>query len=360
MNTDSEINDIREPKDFKGITFSGFKKSEVRKELLNSLTNSKLEPSCYWSAELICAGHFADLWEIIFFFYSKHVHLGSPILATYLEMRIKNFKDIISGGYAGKELNMRNNEKLRKLLCEVICILCEVERKHSFEEIKINQEDFDMTHLTDKLKAPNVLYAQSVFQPEDPKELYIAVNELSYNLSKEGRNTIHACFWLEWIMEFKNVCKSKREKCACERRSWAPVDSKDQLDIVWLIWDIFMKEAENRKNKLIKKIINSLMTLFTLKFSASTYKKRKFIMYFIISLLVENPKMGNELIKDTTKEKVSLVVNKVHLVYKQIKKNEQRPATDYLFHNVNQSNLEKTIEKLDKMNDFADTFIPRL
>ena len=27
---------------------------------------------------------------------------------------------------------------------------------------------------------------------------------------------------------------------------------------------------------------------------------------------------------------------------------------------INQSNLEKTIEKLDKMNDFADTFIPRL
>ena len=77
-------------------------------------------------------------------------------------------------------------------------------------------------------------------------------------------------------------------------------------------------------------------------------------------MLVENPKMNNELIKDTTKEKVSLVVSKIHLVYKQIKKNEHRPPTDYLFHNLNNSNLEKTIEKLDKMNDFAETFIPRL
>jgi hypothetical protein len=352
---ESEINDIREIKSFKGITFSEFKKSDAKKELINNLYNSKIEPVCYWSAELICAGHYSDLWDIIIGFYTKHIHIGNPKLITYLDLRINNFKELIHNGYVDQELRMRNSEKMRKLFCEVMCILCEARKSRCYAEVKVKKEDFDLTQMTERFKAPNIKYVEDIFLKDDPKELFIAANELAYNLS-EGKNCVSACYWMEWIIEFESICKQRKDKFKCERRVFANVETKCQMDIIWIIWDIFLNEAA-KQSSFIQRIVASALNLFCLRYRTGCHKKRRLLMYFIIGVFTEPFSFEEEIVKD--KKKVQVITQGIHKIYKQIKKNEHSPGTDYLYKNVKATNLEKTIEKLETMNSLGEEYVPR-
>lgn len=353
----SNIDDIRSPSDFKGVTFSQFKKTDVKRELIHKLHDSKIEPACYWSAELICAGHFADLWEIILTFFAKYIHIGNPKLIVYLNMRMEDFKHILMNGFTDNELRMRNNSNIRKLFCEIMCVLCESKKKHSLNEVKIKKEELEPTFMSERFKAPNNLFAEPFIRGKDPRELYIAVNEFVFHITAEGANNVNACYWIEWIMTFESICKQKKEPCRCERRSFVPVDPKSQMDVVWIIWEALLNESESR-DPLTQKMARCAFQMYCIRYTSGCYRKRALLIYFVVGLFTELYSLEEDMICD--KHKIITITQNVHKIYKQIKKNEHSPNTDYLYQHFGSGNLEKTIARLETMNQLGAEYIPRI
>ena len=339
----NNISDIRDS--FKNMTFSGYQKSKVKKELITSIYNNRLENSCYWSVELICAGHYSELWDIIIFYMSKYIHVSNPKLPIYLKMRFDAFINIMENGFRGNILELRNNKKIRHLFCECICVICHSRKTHSYENVKINSdEEFNLTNIESRLQAPNIEYGSRLFRDEDPKQLLIPINELAYHIIK--KNTIDCCYWIEWIIEYELTCRKKKIKLSGNRRDFAPSDC--QRDIIWIVWELLL-EYSSAYSPISNKTVRALLDLFKIKYTSNTKRKRKHVIYFAISLLTQH--IDYEIPIITTRDEIEIVMKKINTIYLQVKQNEKSPKTDYLFNGVEKSNFNKTIERLDILNN---------
>jgi hypothetical protein len=264
----------------------------------------------------------------------------------------------MSNGYYINELQLRNNANMRKLFAELISTITISNKKHSFEPIRINRvEEFDMTQMTERLKAPSTIYVEKVLLKEDPKELLIAVNEFAYNISKERMNMTTACYWIEWVIEFDLICKKRKQPVFAERRSKVQVETKYQNDIIWILWDAIEIRISEMKNDFIEKLAKSLKNIFCIKYTTASSKKRRYLLYYAVAMITETVPINIELV--TNKQIVQTVVSKIDEIYKQIKKNEESPNTEYLFANMEKQNtIEKSIMKLELLDSMTET-LPR-
>jgi hypothetical protein len=77
-----------------------------------------------------------------------------------------------------------------------------------------------------------------------------------------------------------------------------------------------------------------------------------------VELLTEPVPTNVDIMSPQCKELVEIVTAKIDSIYKQIKKNEDSPNTDYLFNNIEaENNMERTIQKMDMLNNMG--FVPR-
>ena len=117
-----------------------------------------------------------------------------------------------------------------------------------------------------------------------------------------------------------------------------------------IIWDCFFDIAKDNIN--LNKILHSLLNLFSLKYSSSSKKKRKFILYSSIYFITNKFDFSTNIIND--KNLLKNIINNIDIFYKQIKSNEIKPNTDYLYKDISKTNQDKSIEKLKTLDDFLN------
>lgn len=360
----SYINDGRFANEFKSNTFSNFKKTEVKQALQDALYRGKIEDACFLSAELVCAGHFLELWESFLFYLARYIHLGHPKLAVYLENRYHIFRNILEKAVFTHEIQLRNHVNVRRLFAEVVCVLIQP----SFESVKIiREEEFDTSRLHERLKAMDTSLVDAIFLSKDPPEYYIAVNEFGWALTHPydtGGGVALANYWIEWIMDFDVICKKQGNIALCERRYKLPVASAYQRDVIWLVWDMLLHIATSRPltstststsngHQCIEKVLNALRNLFCIKYTTGSCKRRRYLLYFATALVTEPsvvPQLDMEMVRD--KEVVETVTSQINAIYKRIKQNEQTPQTDYLFDNIelDDTEVQRSMQRLFALN----------
>lgn len=327
---DSDINDNRKHKDFTSTTFSGFKKSDVFKSLLESLIYSKIEPANYWCAELICSKYYDDVWYVFIEFYCKYIHIINIKICIYLEKKHLEYSNIKS------ELNeqfihLRNNITIRKIYSEIIFILCDAIKKAPLTYVKINKDDYKIDKLKLHFKAPSKEYIEDIYYEDDPKEYIVSMNEFSYHLHNNNKNAFMAYFWLEWILGFETLKTNKNINYECVPRDFILLDDKYKTEIIWIIWDIFLAEIKKINSKILDTVMDSLLYLFCVNYTKSCYRKRKYILYLIINIIcnIDTISFEQPILNKNKEAQMIYTVDNINLIYLQIKKYEKNNSLLY-------------------------------
>jgi hypothetical protein len=331
------FHDTRTLADFRIFTFSNYKKTEVKAAYIDTMLREKMEASCYWCAELLCSGHLADLWDALVYFMSKYVHIANPKLPLYIHHCYTQFAHKMNTDMMYcTELDARNDADLRRLFIEMTAVMVVSRKKSGLEHIKIDRaEEFNMAKTTaDRLKAPSSQYAARVFRPDDPPEVYIAVNELCFHI--EMRDCKNAFYWVDWLLELDTICRRRKEPLVGTPRRHTPVADKYYTDVVWLIWDVFAAAAA--ASSFVDKVVDSLYRLFCVRYTSGICKKKRFLLYHTICILTEpldldTPVFGN-------KDSIKLILQQLDAIFLPIHEKEVIGET------VAPTHYTKSIQKL--------------
>lgn len=316
----------------KQMTYTGYKKSSVFKQLEQSILNEDLEPSLILSAELLSSEYYLDLWNFLIYMLGKHIHMGNPKLAFLMEQRFIQFR-----GWIHKYQSLKNHILTRELFAELISICVFSQKRSPLIIQKITEHDIEYSTLSQKLKAQDTTIFDTYFDKQkDMIELYIPLNEW-FNALFNEHNPHLACYWIDWLLYYEQLCKKRKHKLIMKSREFPYVQEQYWTDYVWFLWNCILKHTTYLTLQQ-QKILNSLCTLFQIHFTTSLKKKRRQLLYFACMFII-NPSIE----QPVCSVNVSPFMTKINKIYKYIQnkqpqhslKIKQKPnKLNYLFMNI--------------------------
>ena len=355
------IEDIRTEKEFSGVTFSGYKSVAAKTQLMKAMIAGEIEAAQYWAAELLSAGHLMMIWETCFLIASRYIHRANPRVISYLALKLVKFRKLARAGEFTADLEMRNDLDIRQIFGEIICVLSLSPKQHSLDNTLVKIADYDGEKMAMKCRAPNTTYADRVFRhgkapasttastsasttassllsqstiaatdvtraTGDPPEIYVALNEFIYSISEEGANLQLACFWAEWICELDAQSRKRKLNLAILPRTKAPVDDRHMDDPVWILWeamfDVIERKRDTKQRSILHKLAHDALSIYTLRYTPSIKKRRRFLLYMLISYIIEVPSIERSLVYQTNI--VASICGKIGAIYNQLKRHEVR------------------------------------
>lgn len=299
-------------------TFLDLNKSTTIKELKTNLISGKIDKILFMVADLFMAELYEDLIEIIIEFYSKYIHNANPMLCILINKKLQLFKEHINN--ISDIRLIKKDPVMRQLFCQLFSLMYYSKKDNPVLIQKLEKDAFDLLNFKETLKAENINYIVNFVMEGDPIDLFIQLNEFSYNISINNYST--SCYWYEMIVEYYAYCKKQKNilnySIRRELLDYIQV-SNTSIDghIIWSILDILWFYCKN-KSEQYNKIFLCCCQIFCIKLSLGSIKKRKTLIYFIIYIITNNIDFDKEILTKDSINKIKELLNDVPNVYAKI------------------------------------------
>jgi hypothetical protein len=316
------IHDLRNSKEFKKLTISGYKIQDVSNAYQNSMINNNLEDSIRWCVELHCTGLENNIWNSLYILITKHIHINNPKLFIYFKKRQKEYEHIISS-YPPKfyHIYSKNNQEIRHMLAELTSLCCLTKKNNIFLNSslpKLGQNFFDKNNLSKRMISKDLDNILDYCNNNTTKEMKLGLNEIYSNFDSHKGTFDNCLYWYLWLEKVESI-KKKDIKNENDNNNITYNEEEDDLWVM-IIWKIINKHKStiNDNDKLfIKKIFND----YTNNFKLSHVNKKKYLIFMAFYVLKKKINWSIQLYQQ--EHLLLQVIGNINKMYEKIKVNNE-------------------------------------